>query len=257
MKSIDQALREHCNIPAKFYFITTFGHDGKAACFTAPYLPPSVDVREFFDVDKFERCMERALSGNPCMCCRHHVNPKVSQLNRIIAANQPYEEPGFGIDPESSRYSADAGRRWTSNRRYGEPMALDSFEEEDSQKTRKRARVNTLRRRSERSDPPMISATAPKKGITISDDKAVWQFYHDLLKECQQNACKLIAKAWIKAVEPKKQSTHPYTGKDDKAPDWWPRPWGSTKDEKVRHKEPDHLLRHGMSRGNLRLQRVH
>lgn len=178
-------------------------------------------------------------------------------LNHIIAANIPYEDTGFGIDSESGRYSAESRRQWTSRGRYGEPMALDSFEEEDSQKTRKRARVNTLRRRSERSDPPMISATAPKKGITISDDKAVWQFYHDLLKECQQNACKLIAKAWIKAVEPKKQSTHPYTGKDDKAPDWWPRPWGSTKDEKVRHKEPDHLLRHGMSWGNPRLQGVY
>ncbi|KAK7751481.1 hypothetical protein SLS62_006566 [Diatrype stigma] len=90
----------------------------------------------------------------------------------------------------------------------------------------------------------MISTTAPKKGIRINEKEVVKQFYHDLLKECQQNACKLIAKAWIKAVEPKKQSTHPYTGKDEKAPDWWPRPWGSTKDEKVRHKEPDHLLRH-------------
>lgn len=93
----------------------------------------------------------------------------------------------------------------------------------------------------------MIATTAPKKGIRINEKEVVKQFYHDLLKECQQNACKLIAKAWIKAVEPKKQSTHPYTGKDEKAPDWWPRPWGSTKDEKVRHKEPDHLLRHGMS----------
>ncbi len=142
-------------------------------------------------------------------------------------------------------------RQWTANRRYGEPIAIDSFEEEDSQKTRKRPRVHTLRRRSERSDPPMITAATPKKGITISDEKAVWQFYHDLLKECQQNACKLIAKAWIKAVEPKKQSTHPYTGKDEKAPDWWPRPWGTTKDERVRHKEPDHLLRHGTSRDYL------
>lgn len=66
-KSIDQALREHCNIPAKFYFISTFSNDGKAACFTAPCLPPSVDVREFFDADKFQRCMERALSSNPRM----------------------------------------------------------------------------------------------------------------------------------------------------------------------------------------------
>ena len=150
------------------------------------------------------------------------------------------------MEPEAGRYPIDPGRQWTTpGRRYGESMHLDTFEE-DSSKTRKRPRVNTIRRRSERSDPPMIASTAPKKGITIGDDKAVGQFYHDLLKECQQNACKLIAKAWIKAVEPKKQSTHPYTGKDEKAPDWWPKPWGHSKDEKVRHKEPDHLLRPGI-----------
>ncbi|ENH70668.1 hypothetical protein FOC1_g10012602 [Fusarium oxysporum f. sp. cubense race 1] len=51
------------------------------------------------------------------------------------------------------------------------------------------------------------------------------------------------AKAWVKAVEPKKQSTHPYTGSDEKAPDWWPKPWGPTKEDKVRHKEPDHLYK--------------
>ncbi|RYP21217.1 hypothetical protein DL765_002356 [Monosporascus sp. GIB2] len=111
------ALREQANVPGKFYFVAALGHDGKTTSFTAPYLPPSVDPREFFDVDKFERCMQRALSSN-------------------------------------------------------------------------------------------------------------------------------TSKAWIKAVEPKKQSTHPYTGKDEKAPDWWPKPWGTNKDEKVRHKEPDHLLRH-------------
>ncbi|RYP60736.1 hypothetical protein DL770_009937 [Monosporascus sp. CRB-9-2] len=219
------ALREQANVPGKFYFVAALGLDGKTTSFTAPYLPPSVDVREFFDVDKFERCMQRALSSNPSI-------------------NQPYEDPGFGIDSDMSRHPMELGRRWTANRRYGEPTPLEAFEVEESHKTRKRPRVTALRRRSERSDPPLITPTPPKKTITIGDDKAVWQFYHDILKECQQNACKLIAKAWIKAVEPKKQSTHPYTGKDEKAPDWWPKPWGANKDEKVRHKEPDHLLRH-------------
>lgn len=84
-----------------------------------------------------------------------------------------------------------------------------------------------------------------RKGIKISDSDAVWNFYEQRFKNCQQTACKLIAKAWVKAVEPKKQSTHPYTGSDEKAPDWWPKPWGPTKDDKVRHKEPDHLYKRG------------
>lgn len=85
-----------------------------------------------------------------------------------------------------------------------------------------------------------------RRGIKIGDTAAVWSFYEQRFKNCQQTACKLIAKAWVKAVEPKKQSTHPYTGSDEKAPDWWPKPWGPTKDDKVRHKEPDHLYKRGM-----------
>lgn len=79
----------------------------------------------------------------------------------------------------------------------------------------------------------------------MCDTKALWSFYDQRFKSCQQSACKLIAKAWVKAVEPKKQSTHPYTGSDEKAPDWWPKPWGPTKEDKVRHKEPDHLYKRG------------
>ena len=82
-----------------------------------------------------------------------------------------------------------------------------------------------------------------KRPLKIGDSDLVWNFYQQRFRNCQQSACKLIAKAWVKAVEPKKQSNHPYTGKDEKAPDWWPKPWGPSKDEKVRHKEPDHLYK--------------
>lgn len=90
-------------------------------------------------------------------------------------------------------------------------------------------------------DTPMTVSS--RRGIKVGDSDAVWSFYEQRFKNCQQTACKLIAKAWVKAVEPKKQSTHPYTGSDEKAPDWWPKPWGPTKDDKVRHKEPDHLYK--------------
>lgn len=92
-------------------------------------------------------------------------------------------------------------------------------------------------------DTPM--AVSSRRGIKLGDSDAVWSFYEQRFKNCQQTACKLIAKAWVKAVEPKKQSTHPYTGSDEKAPEWWPKPWGPTKDDKVRHKEPDHLYKRG------------
>jgi len=88
-----------------------------------------------------------------------------------------------------------------------------------------------------------VSST--KKHIEVGDEKAVWDIYEQRFKNLQQTACKLVAKAWIKLVAPKKQSTHPYTGAEEKAPDWWPKAWGPTKDQAVRHKEPDHLYKRG------------
>jgi hypothetical protein len=84
-----------------------------------------------------------------------------------------------------------------------------------------------------------------RRRIQIQNSDELWKFYDERFKNCQQSACKLIAKAWIKAVEPKKQSTHPYTGSDEKAPGWWPKPWGNEKEHRVRHKEPDHLYKRG------------
>lgn len=92
---------------------------------------------------------------------------------------------------------------------------------------------------------PMTVSTTIRKGIQVGNPTELWTFYEQRFKNMQQTACKLIAKAWVKAVEPKKQSTHPYTGSDEKAPDWWPKPWGPTKEDKVRHKEPDHLYKRG------------
>lgn len=98
---------------------------------------------------------------------------------------------------------------------------------------------------------PIRPTPRKKKSIVISDTKQLWLFYEQRFKNCQQAACKLIAKAWIKTIEPKKQSTHPYTGKDEKAPDWWPQPWGEGQENRVRHKEPDHLYKRGMDETHL------
>lgn len=94
-------------------------------------------------------------------------------------------------------------------------------------------------------DVAIVVASSSKKTLKVGDEKDLWNLYEQRFKNCQQTACKLIAKAWVKVVEPKKQTNHPYTGQDEKAPDWWPKPWGPTKEEKVRHKEPDHLYKRG------------
>ncbi|OAA54101.1 hypothetical protein SPI_09035 [Niveomyces insectorum RCEF 264] len=123
---------------------------------------------------------------------------------------------------------------------------IQGFDELDGDVTRirKRARASTSRRAVDVADEQPIRTTQPTKmPVCISEEKAIWNIYDQRFRGLQQTACKLIAKAWVKLVEPKKQSTHPYTGSDEKAPEWWPKPWGLSRDERVRHKEPDHLYK--------------
>lgn len=110
--------------------------------------------------------------------------------------------------------------------------------------SRKRHRAHLHRRGPDDDDPPVT--TLSKRSLSVGDTDALWNFYGQRFKGIQQNACKLIAKAWVKAVAPKKQTNNPYTAGDDKAPDWWPKRWGPTKEDRVRHIEPDHLLKKGM-----------
>lgn len=81
------------------------------------------------------------------------------------------------------------------------------------------------------------------RGIVISDHQLIISFCETRFKNLQQMACKIVAKVWVKLLEPKKQSNHPYSRGDDLAPGWWPKPWGTGKGDKVRHKETDYLLK--------------
>lgn len=80
--------------------------------------------------------------------------------------------------------------------------------------------------------------------LKISDEEEVTKFYSCRFKDMQQTSCKLMGKAFVKLVEPRKQTHHPYTGGDERAPSWWPEMFGEFG---VRHKEPDHLLKPGKS----------
>ncbi|MCJ1378762.1 hypothetical protein MMC17_001861 [Xylographa soralifera] len=86
--------------------------------------------------------------------------------------------------------------------------------------------------------------------IRLSDSEALEKFYRTRFIQMQQIPCKVINKAWIKVVQPKKQARHPYNGGKKAAaagepgngdltkPDWWPQ-------EGCRHKEPDHIQKKG------------
>lgn len=113
----------------------------------------------------------------------------------------------------------------------------------DGSVSTKRRRKGYGRQFREKSDEDIpVAQSAQKQDLVIGDDNQVKDFYINRFKSIQQAACKIIGKAFVKLVEPKKQTHHPYTKGDAGAPPWWPNTTGPNC---VRHKEPDHLLKEG------------
>lgn len=63
LQGIDQALREHCNIPAKAYFVGVVLDNGTTATFSGPNRIAPGLVNKFFDEEGFSRCVEQVESG--------------------------------------------------------------------------------------------------------------------------------------------------------------------------------------------------
>ena len=92
------------------------------------------------------------------------------------------------------------------------------------------------------------------------------EYYNKTFRSINQLCCKDILKAWIRVGHPKKQSKFPYNGGKDKGkevskrmseelppyygsptkPDYWPCDLDWPR-RGVRHTEPDHLWKHGLS----------
>ncbi|KAK0646267.1 hypothetical protein B0T16DRAFT_157783 [Cercophora newfieldiana] len=225
--SIMQALREHCQIDCQGFFLGVVAEDGQVCTFSGPGKIPDDAVSTVFSAKKFLQFHKRAAS----------------------VAGSGHEDAGFPYDDLYYRDGPDYSRqrRFMGMGRHHELGGIDHAEDDGLQppfrRTRKRHRSNINRRGpgQDDDDPPVI--TRSKKGIKVGDSDELWEFYSTRFKNIQQNACKLIAKIWVKAVAPKKQTHNPYTGGAEKQPDWWPKPWGPGKDERVRHVEPDHLLK--------------
>lgn len=99
---------------------------------------------------------------------------------------------------------------------------------------------------------PAQSAQPPAvRTITLRDEAARTAFLELRFTQLQQMMCKMVAKTWIKVIEPKKQTRWPYIKGEEWKPSWWPAD--------VRHKEPDHLMkpeRHRLLLGMLRCGQV-
>ncbi|CZR41094.1 uncharacterized protein FPRO_10683 [Fusarium proliferatum ET1] len=211
---IADALRRDCGIAVRHYFLAVVMDDGSPQTFSGPSTsgPRSGYEKQFFDMEKYISAMDRLDSG---------ASPVVDD---------------FGFD--GYKHSMDFPRNRMMDRR-----RMSQFEDWEVPARQGRKRPRARQHIIDEDEAPMTISTTIRKGIQVGNPTELWTFYEQRFKNMQQTACKLIAKAWVKAVEPKKQSTHPYTGSDEKAPDWWPKPWGPTKEDKVRHKEPDHLYK--------------
>ncbi|KAG0661950.1 hypothetical protein C6P45_001239 [Maudiozyma exigua] len=69
--------------------------------------------------------------------------------------------------------------------------------------------------------------------LDLNDIQETKNYIFHCLKHLRQIPCKVLAKIWIKAIEPKKKIKYPYINGDAAKPNWWP--------VDVQHKEPDHL----------------
>ncbi|KAL2205110.1 hypothetical protein CC79DRAFT_1323849 [Sarocladium strictum] len=214
---IADALYNNCGIPGELYFVAVRGPDGDVTTFFSPGRLSHDDAESsFFDIEKFK------------------------QVSRQPDPNgQTIPPPSF--DTALSFYGRvphDSQSRSAERRRL--PPAGGDDWDNTSASARKRQRARHYSQEDNQQDTMSVMT---RKGLKIGDAEAVYNYYEQAFKSCQQSACKLIAKAWVKVLAPKKQSTHPYTGSDERAPDWWPKPWGTSKEERVRHKEPDHLYK--------------
>lgn len=91
-----------------------------------------------------------------------------------------------------------------------------------------------------------IRATAQ---IPVNEKNVLRQYYERVFHNFQQTNCRVIAKVYIRLVEPRKQILYPYNGRknvegriqqfspEETKPPWWPAG--------VTHREPDHLPKAG------------
>lgn len=94
--------------------------------------------------------------------------------------------------------------------------------------------------------------------ISIRDKDFLYRYYEKVFKNLQQTNCRILSKAYVKLVEPRKHVNYPYNGRkivsgrtlqlkpDETKPPWWP--------SGVIHREPDHLLKPGKGGHHFRFK---
>ncbi|KAL4870867.1 hypothetical protein BDV12DRAFT_45261 [Aspergillus spectabilis] len=123
------------------------------------------------------------------------------------------------------------------------PVELIPFEWQSSQSNKRHS--PSSRRNGHGWEPPSPSPSLKRSTLRVGRTSDLRMYYEKAFDCFQQLNCRVLAKAFVKRVEPRKQVNHPYNGRKTIAgetlefdpektkPMWWPAG--------VTHREPDHL----------------
>ncbi|KAG0652329.1 Uncharacterized protein D0Z07_1411 [Hyphodiscus hymeniophilus] len=227
-KSIEAALRDCVRLPVKEFALIVQLENGEERTYTSQSLTPW-QPRIFGDRFRqdFRRSVHRAASE------ASYPGSAYPDGGALFPEFDTDDNPRFSSSGDSS-----------SGGRIRHPYQRQTRSEEsdgtDSGKGKRKRLHGPQYSSFDNDDTPVPVPVVKVHQITIGNEAEVEEFYVTRFKEMQQSSCKVMGKVFVKLVEPKKQTHHPYTKGNDKAPPWWPK---TTGENHVRHREPDHLLR--------------
>ncbi|TVY32091.1 Uncharacterized protein LSUB1_G008706 [Lachnellula subtilissima] len=220
-KAVEHALRECAQIPVKEFALIVMQDNGEQKTYSSTSLKPHWP--KIF-TERFKRDFHQ---------CARWANAEGSYPNSVYGQEGMYDLD-FDSGHEYRRQSASGESSSEMPHRFRNHQSR-SVGSNDDQVSGKRKRTRYLT-----DENTTIPPVQKFQHLVIGDDVEVEKFYFLRFKDLQQSSCKVMAKAFVKLVEPKKQTHHPYTKGAERAPPWWPPLTG---ENAVKHKEPDHLYR--------------
>ena len=228
LQTVGDSLRNCANIPVKDFALIAVLEDGQEKIYSSNSLKHFQDSIFSDQVrQEFRHCLQRTTN---------RAYPGYGH-NAMFSSND------FDVDSsqETGNHSSSGGSTTERIRyqRHQQPLSLsEESENEVINPRRKRVRPSSHQYR-ELDHAPVPMRSIKSQTLIIGNEDEVREFYSCRFKDMQQAACKVIGKAFVKLLEPKKQTNYPYTKEEESAPPWWPL------ELKVRHKEPDHQLKSG------------
>lgn len=237
-------MRDCAQIPVKEFALLVKLENGDEKIFSSVSLKP-YRSRIFTDqvTQEFHHCCRLLASESSFAPSGQSDPPQIKSLANVFpealaysSQENIYNEFSFESSHEFRKHLSIGDSSSELPHEYGSRQ-IKSDDSSDDLSGKKRRRTCY----SSDEDTPM-PAPQKYKHLLVGDEEEITKFYDTRFKDMQQSACKVIGKAFVKFIEPKKQTHHPYTGSAEKAPPWWPNMTGT---DAVRHKEPDHLLKPG------------